>query len=126
MTHMKIKSLEDLKKIRESSRDLTSARSGGETVIIVGMGTCGIAAGAREVLTAILDEIAKHNIQDVNVTQTGCIGMCEQEVLVDVVKTGQPRISYGKVTPDFIPTLIAEHVVNGRIVEDHVIGKITK
>ena len=59
-------------------------------------------------------------------TQTGCIGMCEQEVLVDVVKTGQPRISYGKVTPDFIPTLIAEHVVNGRIVEDRVIGKITK
>ena len=71
-------------------------------------------------------EIAKNKIQDVNVTQTGCIGMCEQEVLVDVVKAGEPRISYGRVTPDFIPVLISEHVVNGRIVEERVIGKITK
>ena len=94
--------------------------------IAIGMGTCGIAAGAREVLAAILDEIARLKIQDVIVTQTGCIGMCEQEVLVDIVKTDQPRISYGKVTADFVPTLVNEHVVNGRIVEERVIGKITK
>ena len=121
-----MKTVEDLKRLREQLQTDSRIRHAAGTQIIVGMGTCGIAAGAREVLAAILDEIAKHNIQDVNVTQTGCIGMCEQEVLVDVVKTGQPRISYGKVTPDFIPTLISEHVVNGRIVEDHVIGKITK
>ena len=121
-----MKTVEDLKRLREQLQTDNRIRHAAGTQIIVVMGTCGIAAGAREVLAAILDEIAKHNIQDVNVTQTGCIGMCEQEVLVDVVKTGQPRISYGKVTPDFIPTLIAEHVVNGRIVEDRVIGKITK
>ena len=121
-----MKTVEDLKRLREQLQTDNRIRHAAGTQIIVGMGTCGIAAGAREVLTAILDEIAKNNIQDVNVTQTGCIGMCEQEVLVDVVKTGQPRISYGKVTPDFIPTLISEHVVNGRIVEERVIGKITK
>ena len=121
-----MKTVEDLKRLREQLQTDNRIRHAAGTQIIVGMGTCGIAAGAREVLAAILDEIAKHNIQDVNVTQTGCIGMCEQEVLVDVVKTGQPRISYGKVTPDFIPTLIAEHGVNGRIVEDRVMGKITK
>ena len=121
-----MKTVEDLKRLREKLQSDNRIRHAAGTQIIVGMGTCGIAAGAREVLTAILDEIARKNIQDVNVTQTGCIGMCEQEVLVDVVKTGQPRISYGKVTPDFIPALISEHVVNGRILEDHVIGKITK
>ena len=121
-----MKTVEDLKRLREQLQADNRIRHAAGTQIIVGMGTCGIAAGAREVLTAILDEIAKQNIQDVNVTQTGCIGMCEQEVLVDVIRTGEPRISYGKVTPDFIPTLIAEHVINGRIVEERVIGKITK
>ena len=121
-----MKTVEDLKRLREKLQSDNRVRHAAETQIIVGMGTCGIAAGAREVLAAILDEIAKRNIQDVNVTQTGCIGMCEQEVLVDVVKEGQPRISYGRVTPDFIPKLIAEHVVNGRIVEERVVGKIMK
>jgi NADP-reducing hydrogenase subunit HndB len=121
-----MKTVEDLKRLREQLQSDNRIRHSAGTQIIVGMGTCGIAAGAREVLAAILDEIAKNKIQDVNVTQTGCIGMCEQEVLVDIVRAGEPRISYGRVTPDFIPTLIAEHVVNGRIVEERVIGKITK
>lgn len=121
-----MKTVEDLKRLREQLQTDNRLRHAAGTQVIVGMGTCGIAAGAREVLAAILDEIAKNKIQDVNVTQTGCIGMCEQEVLVDVVKAGEPRISYGRVTPDFIPVLISEHVVNGRIVEERVIGKITK
>lgn len=121
-----MKTVEDLKRLREQLQSDNRIRHSAGTQIIVGMGTCGIAAGAREVLSAILDEIAKNKIRDVNVTQTGCIGMCEQEVLVDIVRAGEPRISYGRVTPDFIPTLIAEHVVNGRIVEERVIGKITK
>ena len=121
-----MKTVEDLKRLREKLQTDNQIRHAAGTQVIVGMGTCGIAAGAREVLSAILDEIAKAKIQDVNVTQTGCIGMCEQEVLVDIVKAGGPRISYGKVTPDFIPKLISEHVVNDRIVEERVIGKITK
>jgi NADP-reducing hydrogenase subunit HndB len=71
-----------------------------------------------------MDEIAKRKLQDVTVRQTGCIGMCEKEVLVDVVRPGEPRITYGKVTPADVAKIIGEHVVNGRIVEALVVGKI--
>lgn len=119
-----MKTLEDLKRLREQIQSRTSLRHTAGTQIIIGMGTCGIAAGAREVMTAILDEVAKRKLEDVSVRQTGCIGMCEKEVLVDVVRQGEARITYGRVTPALVATLIAEHVVNGRIVEEHVVGKI--
>ena len=76
MTQGKIKNLDDLRKIRENSKDLSSARSGGETSVIVGMGTCGIAAGAREVLNEVMAELARRGIDNVSVQTTGCIGMC--------------------------------------------------
>lgn len=120
-----MKTLEDLKRLREQVEAKTKLRYGAGVQIIVGMGTCGIAAGAREVMTAILTEITKRNLHDVVVTQTGCIGMCEKEVLVDIVRPGEPRITYGKVTPQVIPKIIAEHVVNGRIVEEFVVGKMS-
>jgi NADP-reducing hydrogenase subunit HndB len=119
-----MKTLEDLKRMREQFQADTKVRHAGGIQVIVGMGTCGIAAGAREVMTAILDEIAKRKLQDVTVRQTGCIGMCEKEVLVDVVRPGEPRITYGKVTPADVVKIIGEHVVNGRIVEALVVGKI--
>ncbi|MFY9188270.1 MAG: (2Fe-2S) ferredoxin domain-containing protein [bacterium] len=97
-------------------------RLSSETQIIVGMGTCGIAAGAREVMTAILEELAKRNL-NVNILQTGCIGMCQMEPLVDVVRPNEERITYGNVTPRDIPRIIGQHVVNGQIVEDLVIGR---
>lgn len=121
-----MKTIEDLKRMREQLQSTNNLRHDGGVQVIVGMGTCGIAAGAREVMSAILDEIAKRKLMDVTIRQTGCIGMCEKEVLVDVVRPGEPRITYGKVTPASIPKIIAEHVVNGRIVEDMVIGKITE
>jgi NADP-reducing hydrogenase subunit HndB len=77
-------------------------------------------------MSAILDEIAKRRLEDVTVSQTGCIGMCEREVLVDVVRPGEPRITYGRVKPADVSRIIAEHVVNGRIVEEMVVGKITE
>jgi len=104
----KIKSLEDLRKLREESKDLTSARSGGKTKIIVGMGTCGIAAGAREVLSAILNELARREIKDVAVETTGCIGMGQYETLVDFIRPGEPRVTYGNVEPKDVPRLIVE------------------
>lgn len=119
-----MKTIEDLKRMREKFQAETQLRHAGGIQIIVGMGTCGIAAGAREVMSAILDEIAKRKLQDVTVRQTGCIGMCEKEVLVDVVRPGEPRITYGTVTPAVVARIIAEHVVNGRIVEEFVVGKI--
>jgi NADP-reducing hydrogenase subunit HndB len=119
-----MKTIEDLKRVREKYQADLKVRQEGSIQVIVGMGTCGIAAGAREVMSAILDEIAKRKLQDVTVRQTGCIGMCEKEVLVDVMRPGEPRITYGSVTPAAVARIIGEHVVNGRIVEDLVVGKI--
>lgn len=119
-----MKTIEDLKRLREQLKTKNNLRHDGGIQVIIGMGTCGIAAGARKVLTAVLEEIAKRKLEDVKVRQTGCIGMCEQEVLLDVVRPGEPRITYGKVTPADVPKIIAEHVVNGRIIQELAIGKI--
>ena len=119
-----MKSLEDLHKLRETLKADIKLRKEEGTKIIVGMGTCGIAAGAREVMSAILDELAVRKLINVQVQQTGCIGMCEKEVLVDVIRPGEPRITYGKVKPEDVKKIIAEHVVNGRIVEELVVGKL--
>lgn len=121
-----MKTIEDLKRMREQFQAQTKLRHAGGVQIIVGMGTCGIAAGAREIMSAILDEIARRKLQDVIVRQTGCIGMCEKEVLVDVIRPGEPRITYGKVTAADVSKIVGEHVVNGRIVEDLVVGKIAE
>jgi NADP-reducing hydrogenase subunit HndB len=88
------------------------------------MGTCGIAAGAREVMTAVLEELAKRNLNNVSVLQTGCIGMCQKEPLMDIVRPGEDRVTYGPVYPSDVPRIIAEHLVNGNIVEDLVVAKI--
>jgi NADP-reducing hydrogenase subunit HndB len=121
-----VKTIEDLKQLREKFKAETQTRYASDIQIIIGMGTCGIAAGAREVMTTILDEIVKRNLQDVTVRQTGCIGMCEKEVLVDVVRPGEPRITYGNVRPADISKIIGEHVIKGHIVKDLVVGKITE
>ncbi len=118
----KIESLDDLRQLREETKQGLLDRHGEGPQIIVGMGTCGIAAGAREVMTAILEELAKRNL-NITVLQTGCIGMCQKEPLVDVVRPGEKRITYGNVTPRDIPRIIGQHVVNGQIVEDLVIGR---
>ena len=89
--------------------------------IVVGEGSCGIAAGAAKVYSAIESLIGS---TDSILTVTGCIGMCEKEVLVDVVRPGEARITYGKVTPEDVPKIIAEHVVNGHIVEELVVGRL--
>ena len=121
-----MKTVEDLKKLREQLKSQSKVRHNDGTQVIVGMGTCGIAAGAREVLSAVMDEVAKRHLDDVAIRQTGCIGMCEKEVLVDVARPGEPRITYGKVTPETARRIIGDHVVNGNIVEELVVGKITQ
>lgn len=118
-----MKSLEDLKKIREQAQAQIRLRTQeANTKIIVGMGTCGIAAGAREALMAILDELAKRNIQDVVVTQTGCVGLCEYEPLVNVIKPGQPKVTYMKVTPERARQIVASHIVNDQIINEWVLS----
>ncbi|MEW6441986.1 MAG: (2Fe-2S) ferredoxin domain-containing protein [bacterium] len=121
----KLKSLEDLRKLREEAQRDIRVRLDTGTKITVGMGTCGIAAGARETMHAILEELKKRDIE-AHVTTVGCIGMCAAEPLVDVEQAGGTRITYGRVKPDMVPGLIEEHLVNGRIVEPWVVGRIRK
>jgi NADP-reducing hydrogenase subunit HndB len=117
-----IKSLDDLKKVREEALQKKKIQTeSGKARVIVGMGTCGIAAGARDAMKAILDTIEKDNIQDVIITQTGCIGMCEKEPIVQVEIGDQPKVTYGKVSPEVARNIIKEHVVGGKVVTNHVI-----
>lgn len=117
-----MKSLDELAKIREQAKQMIQLRENQDGIkIIVGMGTCGIAAGARETMNAILDELNKRNLTQATVTQTGCVGLCEQEPLIDVIIPKQPRVTYGKVTPDKARQIMANHVVNGNIIGEWVI-----
>jgi NADP-reducing hydrogenase subunit HndB len=121
----KLKSLEDLERLRERAQRELKTRLETSTTITVGMGTCGIAAGARETMHAILDELEKRQI-DAHVTTTGCIGMCVKEPLVDIEQAGKPRVTYGQVRPDMVPRLIEEHLINGRVVEEWAVGRISR
>ena len=118
----KLTSLEDLRRLKgEAQRDI-KVRADTGTKITVGMGTCGIASGAREVMHAILRELESHNIE-ANVATVGCIGLCAQEPLVDIEQAGAPRVTYGKVTPEMVPAIIAEHLLKGNIVTQWVVAK---
>jgi NADP-reducing hydrogenase subunit HndB len=116
-------SLEELAKIRESARNLTDLREERQRVrIVVGMGSCGIAAGARETIRAIIDELEKRQLHDVSVTQIGCIGNCEQEPLVDVYIPGKGKFTYGQVSPERARRIVASHIVNDNAIGDWIIG----
>jgi len=86
------------------------------------MGTCGIAAGARDAMKAILETIETDAISGVIVTQTGCIGLCEKEPIVQVVIGEQPKVTYGKVTPEVARRIMKEHVTGGKVVESNKIN----
>jgi NADP-reducing hydrogenase subunit HndB len=119
----KLKSLEELQKLRQQLQGDISARAETSTTITVGMGTCGIAAGARETMHAILAELEARNI-DAHVTTVGCIGMCSKEPLVDIQQGDEPRITYGNVTSEMVPRLIEEHLIQGNVVEEWVVGRV--
>jgi len=119
----KLKSLEELQSLRQQLQKDIKARADTGTTITVGMGTCGIAAGAREVMRAILAELEARSI-DAHVTTVGCIGMCSKEPLVDIQQGDEPRITYGNITPELVPRMIEEHLVQGRVVEEWVVGRV--
>jgi NADP-reducing hydrogenase subunit HndB len=118
-------SIDDFKKLQEESRRSIRMRTRTGTRIIVGMGTCGIAAGARQTMQAILAELERREI-DAHVTTVGCIGMCASEPLVDIEQAEGDRITYGPVKPDMIPRLIDEHLINGRVVSEWVVGRLAR
>ncbi|KPL21618.1 MAG: NADH dehydrogenase [Anaerolineae bacterium SM23_84] len=119
----RLKTIEELQKLREEAQRDIRVRTETGTKIIVGMGTCGIAAGARETMHAILEELKKREV-DAHVTTVGCIGMCVKEPLVDIEQAGKPRVTYSNVHPDMVPRLIEEHLINGRVVEEWVVGRL--
>lgn len=119
----KLKTIEDLQKIREQAQQDLKIRTETGTRIIVGMGTCGIAAGARETMRAILEELDKRKI-DAHVTTVGCIGMCSKEPLVDIEQAGKPRVTYCNVHPDMVPRLIEDHLVQGVVVQEWAMGRV--
>jgi NADP-reducing hydrogenase subunit HndB len=119
----KLKSIAELQKIREEAQKDLKVRTETGTKVIVGMGTCGIAAGARETMHTILEELNRRKI-DAHVTTVGCIGMCSKEPLVDIEQAGQPRITYCNVHPEMVPRLIEEHLVRGNVVQEWAMGRV--
>ena len=118
----KIKSLEDLKKLRAEALEKRTAKViSGQKEVIVGMGTVGIAAGARETLKAILDYIDHNNLANVIIRQTGNIGIDSYEPVVQVITPGAEKVTYGRVNTEMVKVIMDEHVVNNRIVADYKI-----
>ena len=119
-----MKTLEELAAIRDKMKQTVRTREGenGKTRVLVGMATCGIAAGARPILNAFTEEVARRNIADVLVTQTGCIGICQYEPVVEVVEPGKEKVTYVKMTEDKVDRIITEHLLGGNPVEEYTIG----
>ena len=120
-----MKSLAELEAIRKATISRINVRTeekGETTRVVIGMATCGIAAGARPVMLAFMDEIQKRQLAHVTVSQTGCVGMCRLEPMVDVIVPGKEKVTYVHVKPDMVPRIVAEHVVNGRPVQEYTIG----
>ncbi len=119
-----MKSLAELKQLRDEISkqvDLRKDREDGIR-IVVGMATCGIAAGARPVMNAFLEEVNKRGLGNVTVTQTGCIGMCRLEPIVEIMMPGEEKVTYVKMTEDKVARVVAEHIINKQPVAEFTVG----
>ena len=121
-----MKSLQELAAIRDKMKQTVSTREAAHdsTRVVVGMATCGIAAGARPVLNAFTEEVAKEGLHDVLVTQTGCIGICQYEPVVEVTVAGQEKVTYVKMTAEKAARVVSEHIVGGKPVTEYTIGSV--
>ncbi len=122
-----MKSLAELKAIRDKARAEMDLRKENPNAarVLVGMATCGIAAGARPVLNAFTEEIAKRGLtQDVVVTQTGCIGICQFEPVVEIEIPGEEKVTYVKMTPEKAVKVVNDHLVNRNVVTEYTIGAV--
>lgn len=122
-----MKSLEELAAIRDKMRQTVAARDDKASVrVVVGMATCGIAAGARPVLNAFTEEVARRALENVMVTQTGCIGICQYEPVVEVYQEGKEKVTYVKMNPEKAARVVSEHLVGGTPVTEYTIGAVQK
>ncbi len=120
-----MKSLAELEAIRQRTLERINLRKEDDSTnirVVIGMATCGIAAGARPVMMAFMDEINKRSLKEVTVSQTGCIGMCRLEPMVDIYVPGKEKVTYVHMTPEKVSRVVAEHIVNGRPVIEYTIG----
>ncbi len=120
-----MKSLEELKAIRERMQSQVSMRAEdhSHTRVVVGMATCGIASGARPVLTKLSSLVQEKNLTDkISVTQTGCIGLCQYEPIVEVMEPGKQKITYIKMTPEKAEEVLERHLIGGHIVEEYTLS----
>ena len=117
-----IKSLDELKRVREEALQKKQMKATAGTIqVIVAMGTCGIAAGARDTMKNVLNFIENEKVSGVTVTQTGCIGLCEQEPILQVMLGDQPKVVYGKVSPQVAEKIMKQHVQNGQPLKEYII-----
>lgn len=119
-----MKSIADIKAIRDKMQSQIILRENAddsETRVVVGMATCGISAGARPVFNTLIDEVGKRNLKNVKVTRAGCLGMCKLEPIVEVFVPGQEKVTYVLVDEDKAKKIVANHLVNGNIVDEYLI-----
>lgn len=122
-----MKTLAELMAIKEATQQKMTVRedTGDDAIrVVVGMATCGIAAGARPVLNAFVDEVAKRNLKGVKVSQTGCIGMCQYEPIVEIIQPGKEKVTYVKMTADKVAKVVNDHIVNGNPVAEYTVSAI--
>ena len=123
-----MKSLAELAAIKEKMQNKVVLREGSNNVrVVVGMATCGIAAGARPVLSAFVEEVTAQGLSDkVTVTQTGCIGICQYEPVVEIFEADKEKVTYIKMTPEKAKEVVEQHLKGGKIIEEYTISSINK
>ncbi len=121
-----MKTLEELMAIKARAEKQMNVREeeGAGIRVVVGMATCGIAAGARPVLAGFVEEVAKRNLKDISVNQTGCIGMCQYEPIVEVFEEGKEKVTYIKMSPEKVARVVADHLVNGNPVVEYTVAAL--
>ncbi len=123
-----MKTIEELNAIREKAKaDMTVREDKSDVIrVVVGMATCGIAAGARPVLNGFMQEVARRKLSNIVVSQTGCIGMCQYEPIVEVVEKDKEKVTYVRMTADRVARVVSDHLVNGNVVTEFTVGAIAK
>ena len=119
-----MKSLAELKAIKDRMKDKIVLREGaGDIRVVVGMATCGIAAGARPVLNACVEEVSKAGLNEkVTVSQTGCVGFCQLEPIVEVLEAGKEKVTYIKMTPEKVKEVVEKHLKGGKVVTEYTVA----
>ncbi len=123
-----MKTLEELMALRDAAKaNMTTRDDSSEVIrIVVGMATCGIAAGARPVMAKFVEEAGKRGLNNVTVAQTGCIGMCRFEPIAEVLVPGKEKVTYVQLTEEKVARIVADHIVNGVPVTEYTIGAVTE